>query len=94
MRPAALARSLLGVSPTQTRSGFPPAWLTGQLDAIRYGGAQSLLGQQGSYGPREEPRPAGEAQAVTSNGIVYGVVRGNDAGWATQMENIRLHVEG
>jgi hypothetical protein len=45
------------------------------LDALRYGGSTYLLNGGQTYGKDEEPRLAGERNALTSNGTVYGIVR-------------------
>ena len=43
-------------------------------DMMRYNGRSYLLSNQ-SYGPNEDARLAGERQALTSNGVVYGIFR-------------------
>lgn len=60
-----------GAAVTQARSLALP-WP--MQDMLRYGGHAYLLGNQ-SYGPNEEVRLAGERQALTSNGVVYGIFR-------------------
>jgi hypothetical protein len=41
---------------------------------MRYNGRSYLLSNQ-SYGPNEDARLTGERQALTSNGVVYGIFR-------------------
>ncbi len=53
---------------------FPPPWYADQLNALRYNGQAYLLSSQ-SYGPNEAVRLSGERQALTSNGVVYGIFR-------------------
>ena len=43
-------------------------------DMMRYNGRSYLLSNQ-SYGPNEDARLTGERQALTSNGVVYGIFR-------------------
>lgn len=43
-------------------------------DMMRYSGRSYLLSNQ-SYGPNEDARLTGERQALTSNGVVYGIFR-------------------
>lgn len=59
-----------GYQPTHARSialPYPADWL-------RYNGQAYLLSSQ-SYGPTEQARLVGERQALTSNGVVYGIFR-------------------
>ena len=43
-------------------------------DALRYGGHTYLLSNQ-SYGPTVQTMPSGAAEALSSNGIAYGIYR-------------------
>ena len=49
--------------------------LGGGYDQLLYGGNQYLLSGRTTYGAAEPFYPAGECQALTSNGVVYGIVR-------------------
>lgn len=68
-----LVAVLAGSSGSHARSlALPyPAEL---LNMMRYGGHAYLLSNQ-SYGPNEDARLTGERQALTSNGVVYGIFR-------------------
>lgn len=65
--------AVLAGSGSQARSlalPYPPEL----LNMLRYGGRSYLLSNQ-SYGPNEDARLSGERQALTSNGVVYGIFR-------------------
>lgn len=56
----------------QERS-FPPGWLAQQLSTMRYAG--NVYAPSTTWGRDESPVLSGEREALSSNGVVYGIFR-------------------